>query len=53
MEALILQNNQHKIKVSFNRESRENYFEMFEVAQKNLSIVDKKRRFQKALDRNK
>ncbi len=53
METLTLQKNHSKLNVYFNRESRESYFEMLEIAQKNLSIVDKNRRLQKALDRNK
>ncbi len=46
-------NKQTKIElgVTFNRNSRENYFEMREVALRNLSIVDQKNDYQKVMDR--
>ncbi len=46
-------NNQTEIElgVTFNRSSRENYFEMREVALRNLSIVDQKNDYQKVMDR--
>ncbi|MCK5281333.1 MAG: hypothetical protein KAI29_17570 [Cyclobacteriaceae bacterium] len=51
MEILTRPNNQaaFESETSFDRESRENYFENLEVALWNLSIVDRKREDQKVL----
>lgn len=51
MEILTQPNNQTKLEreTSFDRKSRENYFEMFEVALWNLSIVDRKKEDQNVL----
>lgn len=45
MEILTQPNNQVKVEseTSFDRESRESYFEMLEVALRNLSIIDRKK----------
>lgn len=43
MEILTQPNNQIESESSFDREARESYFEMLEVAFKNLSIVDQKK----------
>jgi hypothetical protein len=51
MEVLTQPNNQTKFKreISFDSKSRENYFEMLEVALRNLSVFDTKKRVQKIL----
>lgn len=51
MEILTQPNNQTKLEreTSFDRKSRESYFEMFEVALWNLSIVDRKKEDQNVL----
>ena len=51
MEVLTQPNNQTKFEseISFDSKSRENYFEMLEVALRNLSVFDTKKRVQKIL----
>lgn len=51
MEILTQPNNQTKFEreTSFERKSRKSYFEMFEVALWNLSIVDRKKEEQNVL----
>lgn len=51
METITQPNNQIKFEpeTSFDRRSRENYFEMLEVALSNLSIVDRKKEDQLVL----
>jgi len=51
MEVLTQPNNQTKFEreISFDSKSRENYFEMLEVALRNLSVFDTKKRDQKIL----
>ena len=51
MEILTQPNNQTKFvtEISFDSKSRENYFEMLEVALRNLSVFDTKKRAQKIL----
>jgi hypothetical protein len=46
MELLTQPNNQVNVEseTSFDREARESYFEMLEVALSNLSIVDRKKK---------
>ena len=51
MEVSTQPNNQTKFvpEISFDSKSRENYFEMLEVALRNLSVFDTKKRVQKIL----
>lgn len=49
MEILTQPNNQTKSESSFDRASRESYFEMHEVAFRNLSMVDPKKEDQVVL----